>query len=255
VTRVIFVGPSLPVQTPSSAARIDFRGPARCGDIVRAVVAGASAIGLVDGVFESARSTWHKEILWALSKGVPVAGAASMGALRAAEMHTFGMIGVGRVFKAFRDGILEDDDEVAVVHAPAELGYGALSDAMVNIRATLSRAERLGVISRVTARQLTAIGKRLFFKDRTFDRLLAEGATSFPADVARLRAWLPVNKVDVKRADARALVRMLDRGVAAPHPRPRFVRTKYWDGLVSDLGLRRNLKPRGRILGAPSSSF
>jgi hypothetical protein len=178
-----------------------------------------------------------------------------MGALRAAEMHTFGMIGVGRVFRAFKSGILEDDDEVAVVHAPAELGYGALSDAMVNIRATLSRAERQGVISRVTARELTAIGKDLFFKDRTFDRLLADGERSLPVEVGKLRAWLPVNKVDVKRADARALVRMLDRGVRAPRPRPRFVRTKYWGGLLSDLGLRRRLRLRGRIFDAPSSNF
>ena len=45
-----------------------------------------------------------------------------MGALRAAELHAFGMRGVGRIFEAFRDGELEDDDEVAVVHGPAEPG-------------------------------------------------------------------------------------------------------------------------------------
>jgi hypothetical protein len=39
-----------------------------------------------------------------------------MGALRAAELHTFGMVGVGRVFEGYRDGVYEDDDEVAVVH-------------------------------------------------------------------------------------------------------------------------------------------
>ena len=64
-----------------------------------------------------------------------------MGALRAAELHTFGMRGVGRIFEAFRDGEVEDDDEVAVVHGPAELGYLVLSEPMFNIRATLARAE------------------------------------------------------------------------------------------------------------------
>ena len=220
-------------------ARIEFRGPARCGDIVRAVVGGAGAIGLIDGIFEGARSTWHKEILWALSKGVPVAGAASMGALRAAEMHGFGMVGVGRVFRAFRDGTLEDDDEVAVLHASAELGYRALSDAMVNIRATLDRAARRGVISHGARRQLVHMGKRLFFKERTFDRLLAEGESGLESDVTRLRAWLPGNKVDVKQADARRLVRMVGGDMVGPRPRPRFVRTRHWDVLIAELGLRR----------------
>ena len=53
--------------------------------------------------------------------------------------------GVGRIFEAFRDGVLEDDDEVAVVHGPPETGYLALSEPMVNIRGTLGRAEAVGV--------------------------------------------------------------------------------------------------------------
>ena len=40
-----------------------------------------------------------------MSEGVPVFGAASMGALRAAELHEFGMRGIGRIFEAFRDGV------------------------------------------------------------------------------------------------------------------------------------------------------
>ena len=43
------------------------------------------------------------------------------------------MRGVGKIFEAFRDGDLEDDDEVAVVHGPAEFGFREISVAMVNI--------------------------------------------------------------------------------------------------------------------------
>jgi hypothetical protein len=97
------------------------------------------------------------EILWALNQGIPVLGAASMGALRAAELHSFGMTGVGRIFEAYRDGHLEgwddafeDDDEVAVIHAPTEAGGFPLSDAMVDLRDTLARAEAAGIIGRAT---------------------------------------------------------------------------------------------------------
>ena len=43
---------------------------------------------------------------------------------------------------SFRDGVLQDDDEVAVLHGPEELGYPPLTEAMVNIRATLREAAR-----------------------------------------------------------------------------------------------------------------
>ena len=68
-------------------------------------------------------TVWHKEILWAMAQGIHVFGAASIGALRAAELDAFGMRGIGRIYEAFRDGVLEDDDEVAVLHGPEELGY------------------------------------------------------------------------------------------------------------------------------------
>jgi hypothetical protein len=65
-----------------------------------------------------------------------------MGALRAAELHSFGMIGVGSIFEGYRDGTLTDDDEVTVVHSDAEGGYRPLSTAMVDMRATLARAQQ-----------------------------------------------------------------------------------------------------------------
>ena len=48
-----------------------------------------------------------------MAAGTQVFGAASMGALRAAELAPFGMIGVGAIFAAYRDGRLTGDDEVA----------------------------------------------------------------------------------------------------------------------------------------------
>ena len=45
-----------------------------------------------------------------------------MGALRAAELHPYGIEGVGaHYFEAYRGGEYEDDDEVAVSHAPESL--------------------------------------------------------------------------------------------------------------------------------------
>src|SRR5262245_4299213 len=112
---------------------LDMRPPAACGDILRAVRDGARAIGLIDGLFGDSPSVWHKEILAALAEGIPVYGAASMGALRAAECHRFGMIGVGRIFSEYRDGLRVADSDVAVVHGPAEVRYRPLTEALVDV--------------------------------------------------------------------------------------------------------------------------
>ncbi len=156
--KILFAGPSLsgtefvPVRGGEDRVLPEYgltcRGPAKCGDITHAVDQGFRVIALVDGRFEDVAAVWHKEILYALSRGATVYGAASMGALRAAECHPFGMIGIGEVFERYAFGGLEDDAAVAQVHAPAEFGYVAFSEAMVTIDATLDAALAAGTIDR-----------------------------------------------------------------------------------------------------------
>src|SRR3954454_11670879 len=111
MTVIIFSGPSLP---PSLIAPgLERRPPLRQGDLHRAAIEKPAALGVIDGYFETTPTVWHEEILFALDRGIAVYGAASIGALRAAELHTYGMTGVGCIFEWFRNGTLEDDDDVA----------------------------------------------------------------------------------------------------------------------------------------------
>jgi Uncharacterized conserved protein len=238
---IVFAGPSLTARDRADHPGLVFRPPAACGDIARAVHEGAKgrrpvAIGLVDGFFETAPSPWHKEILWALSLGIAVHGAASMGALRAAELHPFGMRGTGRIFAAYRDGLLDGDDEVAVQHGPAELGHIPLTEALVNIRATLAHAKAQSVIGPREVSGLLAQARSLFYKDRTWEAVLAAGLQEGlnAAALRRLAEWLPDGKVDLKRRDALDLVRTLSQGQVTPgedRP-PAFPRTIYWQNLI-----------------------
>src|SRR5207244_1996778 len=179
-------------------------------------------------------AVWHKEILWALSQGVHVFGAASMGALRAAELAAFGMEGVGAVFEAFRDGHLTDDDEVTVVHGPATSGYRALSEAMVNIRFTLEAAVAAGVVGEETQQALLALAKSTFYPQRSWPALLkqVEGRVA-EAELAALAAWLPGGRIDQKGRDARALLaHVAARREADPAPKAvrfRFQHTDAWE--------------------------
>jgi hypothetical protein len=224
----VFVGPTLRLAELPAIPGLVALPPVAQGDLYRAALRRPRAIGIIDGYFEGVPSVWHKEILWAMTQGIHVLGSASMGALRAAELCDFGMQGVGSIFEAYRAGALppyappfEDDDEVAVIHGPPETGYVALSEAMVNIRATLAQAEREGIIEAATRDALAALAKGLFYDDRSYDRLLALAAeTSLQeTQIAALRAWLPGGRIDQKRLDAQAMLAAMQAllvGDAAP---------------------------------------
>ncbi len=231
---VIHLGPTLPIDTARRVLAADYRGPARCGDVLRAVLDGAAVIGLIDGYFHDVPAVWHKEILHALERGVEVLGAASMGALRAAELAPFGMVGVGRIAAAFTRGCLTDDDEVAVRHGPAALGYPLLSEPLVNIRATISRAVRQEVLEPVTAARLVELAKSTFYPERSWARLLRQ-ARGLRLDIRAFPAWLARGRVDAKAIDARLLLRTIARGPlrsARPPPRFQLAHTEMWDALL-----------------------
>lgn len=233
---VVFLGPSLPEAEARPVFDADYRPPAAQGDLYRAVAGTPRppAVGLVDGVFQSVPAVRHKEILWAMAEGVHVFGAASIGALRAAELHAFGMRGVGGIFEAYRDGAIEDDDEVALDHAPSALGYIALSEPLVNIRATLDAAAAQRIIGAETQGRLLDLARAMMYKRRRYPELLAQARRGgLPADeIDGFEAWLPAGRVDRKRADALAMLRAM-RDFLAADPPPfapgwRFERTEAW---------------------------
>jgi hypothetical protein len=249
----VFAGPTLGADEARSHLDAVYLPPAAQGDVYQVTREHPWAIGLVDGYFDRVPAVWHKEILWALSRGIHVFGAASMGALRAAELAAFGMEGIGAIFEAFRSGELEDDDEVAVAHGSAALGYPSVSEALVNIRFTLAAAVREQAVSGDVAAALIRIGKDLFYPERSLAAILARAAgQGLPADeLSSLAAWLPGRRVDQKRADAVAMLqRIRERMAADPSPKQvrfHFQHTEPWEELRRQVALRRPLSWAGDV--------
>nr|WP_210276833.1 TfuA-like protein [Rhizobium sp. BK316] len=224
MVKVVFIGPSLPDAASHASGDIVLRPPAVQGDVLRAVEDGANVIGLVDGGFENTAPVWHKEILFALSLDVTVLGAASMGALRAAECQAFGMIGVGRIFNDYVSGTIVDDADVALLHEPMELGGNALTVPMVNVRSTLDEMERLQFFDKAFRLALEQTAANLFFKKRSW-ALIVRACAAIPA--SQKQYWLDMLKartVDQKRIDALALLEAVS-GAA----NQRVSRNRHWE--------------------------
>lgn len=214
----VFLGPSLGLKQARELLTTDYFPPARRGDIYRIMASGVKTIVLVDGLFHNTPSVWPREILYALEEGIQVIGAASMGALRAAELHPFGMQGHGTVFEWYRDGVVEGDDEVAVNHASAEFGFRPLSEALVNIRCTLNRAVAEGVLAGDQALQLLGYARDSFYPERSYQKPLSSPVVSrwSERDQAAIHDYLLHKAANLKAEDTIGVLRHAARLPGAP---------------------------------------
>jgi len=248
MTAVVFTGPTLNARDAGKIFPACYLPPVQHGDVYRvASLLQPQIVVIIDGYFNQVPAVWHKEILWALAQGIQVFGTASMGALRAAELDAFGMQGSGIIYEAYRNGVyppyheqaFEDDDEVAVIHGPKELGYRPASEAMVNIRSTLAHACRDGIVSSTTRDKLVNRAKQQFYAQRSFPGLLELAQTAeFPeSEIAALQAWLPTGRMDQKREDADRLLKQLAAGCDQQNSelKFKFEHTTLWDSAMQEM--------------------
>jgi hypothetical protein len=222
---VIFVGPTLPLETARKKLDALYCPPAAQGDVLRALAHRPRLIGIIDGYFDTVPAVWHKEILYAMERGVHVFGAASMGALRAVELGRFGMVGIGQIFEWFKSGQLEDDDEVALAHGSAEAGYMAVSEAMVNIRHAVRQAQDHGLMTEGLAQRFLSAAKNLHYSQRNFRRVLQIlGDEVSSAKARELTEYFGSFKPSLKELDA---VLLLERAAAFLASDPAPMRVRY----------------------------
>lgn len=216
---VVFLGPTLQRQEATEVLDAIYLPPAGQGAVIEAVQRHApAAILLIDGTFQTEPAVRHKEILWAIGEGIPVFGAASMGALRAAELFPY-MQGCGLIYRWYRRTPFAPDDAVAVLHGPAEVGHAPLTDALVDVRLTLKAALRGGRLSRAAHDRLVETAVRLNFRERTLDAVVAQGLPDLtPALRVEIAAKLRRHFVQRKKLDALAALGMLRDGAFDPAP-------------------------------------
>lgn len=206
----VFVGPTLPRADPVLASPcVQVWPPVRHGDLFHAAIVSGDTVVILDGVYHQSPALRHKEILAVLDRGVRVIGAASIGALRAAELAPFGMLGIGRIYDAFVSGELVGDDEVAVGHSP-DGNQEALTWPLVNLRYAADQAVAAGLLAVERAAGLVDAWRAIDYPQRTTTAVRAvchrEDATVFTGWLTGQLAY-DEHRFNLKRADARAAVR------------------------------------------------
>ena len=206
---LVYLGPTLPVEEARRTLDAEYRPPVRRGDLPDRY---DGTVVIVDGEFGQSLSVSPNEILHLLDTGTRVIGASSMGALRAAELCRYGMEGHGWVFDAYRSGRIIADDEVALSYSPFDLR--PITVPLVNVRRWLELLEAGGHVDPPIARRLWRRARRMFFADRTEERLYAQWERVVgPEELRRLLAAVGPGITDVKAKDAYVALRAVGRPI------------------------------------------
>lgn len=219
---VIFLGPTLPVEEAQNILDAIYLPPVEQAGLLSAITTHRpDVIGIIDGLFGQSLSVWHKEILYALKQGIQVFGASSMGALRAAETCDFGAIGIGEIFRMYRTGEINDDDEVALVHGSSDTGYKNISEPMVNIRKTFELARNSEIIDKAVCQEFIDTAKALYYPDRVWANIFSKAGSEniTPQVIEKMRLFVRDNYVNIKRTDAIELletIRALEPSLPPP---------------------------------------
>lgn len=209
---IIYAGLSIPfdeakeILDSTEDVEVIYKRPIQRGDLGEALKQNPNIIGIIDGVFHQNSAVGHKEILNVMKKGIKVCGASSMGALRASELDTLGMTGIGYVYKQYADGIVDSDDDVAVMLDSETLE--ALSEPLINMKYVFENAVSENIITEEEKDELLSISKKTYYPKRNYAQTLAE--SSLDSDKKdKLINFIRESK-DIKKEDAKELLKYIN---------------------------------------------
>lgn len=208
----VFVGPSLEEAACVVHPALTYLPPAARGDVA-AASEHYDAVVLIDGVFHHNLAPAPKEV-FAATRRVQMFGAASMGALRGGECYAYGMVPLGIIAHWYVRGVIDGDDEVAVLVDPRT--QTALTVPMVNVRYVIWLARRRGLLSASEGARIYSLARETCYMERTWPDVYAV----VPAAAREAFQTLAEEKGNLKRHDALFAVRSVLRRVERAQARP-----------------------------------
>jgi hypothetical protein len=200
---VVYIGSSIaPEKVRAIIPDAQIMPPIQRGHLYRDRMLGFTFFVIIDGVFFNDLAISPREIIDVLNDGATIVGASSMGAIRAAECWPAGMRGVGSIYRLFRRGSLDSDEEVAVTFGPVN-PHLVVSVPLVNVRYATARLVRLKTLGQQQADRILSSAKNIFYAKRHWNNILRGAGIDDPD--GKLKRALRAH--DLKLMDATRAVR------------------------------------------------
>lgn len=205
---IVYTGLTIPfdeakdILDSTDEVEVIYKRPIQRGDLSQALKENPNIIGIIDGVFHQNSAVGHKEILNVLKKGIEVFGASSMGALRASELDTLGMVGIGYVYNQYASGEVDSDDDVAVMLDSETLD--PLSEPLINMKYVFENAVTEDILTSDEKDELLGIAKKTYYPKRSYAKILSESDLDINKK-EELIDFIRESK-DIKKEDAKELL-------------------------------------------------
>lgn len=213
---IVYTGLSLPFDEAKSIldstedVNVEYKRPIKRGDLSLALKENPDIIAIIDGVFHQSSAVGHKEILKVIKNGVKVYGASSMGALRASELDSLGMVGVGYVYNQYATGEVDSDDDVAIMLDSDTLE--ALSKPLINMKYVFTEAVNESIISESEKDELMNIAKKTYYPQRNYAKTLSDSSLDNDTK-SRLIDFIRTSP-NIKKEDAKELLKTIKNELA-----------------------------------------
>lgn len=182
-----------------------YKRPIQRGDLGQALKEHPDIVAIIDGVFHQNSAVGHKEILNVINSGIKVYGASSMGALRASELDSLGMIGVGYVYNQYATGEVDSDDDVAVMLDSETLE--AISVPLINMKYVFTNAVSEDIITEDEKEELLKIAKKTYYPQRNYGKTLSDSDLDY--EKKNMLIDFIRTSPDIKKEDAKELLRTI----------------------------------------------
>lgn len=164
---IVFGGPSLSLIKIKEHNHFEYKPPIKRGDLLNIIDThrGKPIVLITDGIFGDSLSITPNECIEYINNGGLLFGCSSIGALRAADCYSRGMVGVGDIFMGYHLGYYHSESDVAVLYD--KISFQEITYSFAHIDYLLKILVRKNLITTIDVRKIVKLIRNIMWYERT----------------------------------------------------------------------------------------